>query len=99
MFPVLSATMLSVCSIISLVGPILVMVKMFQHNETGFGIASIMLSFCTGIGVLLPFIYGWMKADAWDLRRVMLVRTVCFVLSGVFYGVYFSTAGIVIQLP
>jgi hypothetical protein len=60
---------------------ILVLVKMFQNGATGLAIACIVLAFCCGIGALIAFIYGWIKSGEWNLRNVMLVWTVCIVLS------------------
>src|SRR5262249_6930748 len=60
---------------------ILVVVKMFQHGHTGLGILTIVLACVCGIGFLFSFIYGWMKANQWGIRNVMLAYTVCFVLS------------------
>jgi hypothetical protein len=66
-----------------------------KHNETFWGVACIVLAFCTGIGTLMAFVRGWMKADVWGLRNVMQIWTVCFILSVVFYAVYYySTAGV-----
>lgn len=42
----------------SLVCLIMVIIQMFQHEQTGLGIACIVLTFC-GIGALIAFIYGW----------------------------------------
>jgi hypothetical protein len=62
--------------LICLVCHILVIVKMFQHNQTGLGIASIILTFCCGLGGLLTFIYGWVKSTPWNIKNLMLVFTV-----------------------
>lgn len=59
----------------------MVIVKMFQNGETGMGIACLVLSFCTGIGALLAFVYGWVKSSQWRVQTVMLTWTACFVLN------------------
>jgi hypothetical protein len=63
----------------SLVCLILVIVKMFQNGSAGLGIVTILLSFC-GVGVLIGFIFGWVKSGPWNIRNLMLVWTGCIVL-------------------
>jgi hypothetical protein len=60
---------------------VLVVVEMFKRGETGIGIACVVLFFCTGIGGLIAFVYGWIKASPWGLKTVMLIWTGCFVLN------------------
>src|SRR5207244_2318083 len=50
-----------VAGIASLVCFVMVLIQMFQHGQTGLGIACIVLIFC-GVGGLIAFIYGWMKS-------------------------------------
>jgi hypothetical protein len=64
----------------SLVCFILVVIQMFKHNETTIGILSIVLAFC-GIGFLLAFIYGWIKASEWNIKNLMLAWTALVILS------------------
>ena len=59
----------------------LVLVKMFQHGQTGLRVACIVLLFYCGIGGLVAFIYGWVKAAEWSITNVMTIWTVFFVLS------------------
>jgi hypothetical protein len=54
---------------------------MFQHGQTGLGIACIVLLFCCGIGALIAFIVGWMNARAWNITNVMIAWTVCWVIN------------------
>jgi len=70
LFPVLI-----VCSIASLVCFIMVVVKMFQNDQTGMAIACIVLSFCTGVGPIIAFVVGWMNSATWNLKNVMLIWT------------------------
>jgi hypothetical protein len=70
----------------SLVCFILVVVQMFQRGQTGLGIACIVLIFCCGIGGLIVFVYGWIKASSWGIQNIMLVWTACIVL-GIIAGV------------
>lgn len=73
---------------------IIVIVKMFQNNQTGIGIASIIGLFICGIGYILTLIYGWQNKVAWGLQKVMPIYTGCLVLGLVFYG-----AGYAILIP
>ena len=75
----------AIVSIGSLVCFIMVLIKMFQSGQTGLGIACIVLVFCV-VGGLIAFIYGWMKADEWKIKNVMIAWSVCLVL-GIIFGV------------
>jgi CHASE2 domain-containing sensor protein len=59
---------------------VIVLVKMFRHNQANVGIACILLGFCLGIGGLVAFIYGWVKALEWGITKVMTVWTVLIAL-------------------
>jgi hypothetical protein len=90
---VLGGLLQVVGGITSLVCFILVVVKIFQHQQTGLGIACIVLVFCCGIGGLIAYIYGWMKSGEWNLRNIMLIWTVAILLNiagGVMNPVDFS---------
>jgi hypothetical protein len=76
----------AVVGIGSLVCFILVLIQMFQHGQTGLGIACIVLIFCVGIGALIAFVYGWMKATEWNIKNVMMAWTGCWIV-GVLLGV------------
>ena len=71
---------------------ILIVVKMFQNGSTGLGIATILSSCLCGIGMIVALIFGWLNADAWRIRQLMLVYTVAligmFITAGVNYPVY-----------
>jgi len=71
----------SLAGIASLVCFILVLVAIFQHNQTGLGVACIVLLFCVGIGSLIAFIYGWVKSTEWKLKNVMLIWTGAWVVA------------------
>lgn len=68
-------------SIVSLVCFILVLVQMFKRDQANLGIICIVLTLCTGVGPLVAFIYGWMKATEWNLKKVMTYWTVAIVLQ------------------
>lgn len=61
----------------SLVCFILVMVHLFQQEETGYAIACIVLLFICGVGGLLAYIKGWMEG----LTPVMIAWTVCILIG------------------
>jgi hypothetical protein len=60
---------------------ILVIVQMFQHGQTGLGIACLVGVLLCGIGGLVAFVYGWMKSNEWKLQNVMYVWTGCLIAS------------------
>ncbi|MBC8350772.1 MAG: hypothetical protein H8E66_02215 [Planctomycetes bacterium] len=60
-----------VCGIASLVFFIMVVIQMFKRDETNMGIICIVLAFCTGVGPLVAFVYGWIKATEWDIKKIM----------------------------
>ena len=61
----------------SLVCFILVLIHLFQSEQTGWGITCIVLVFVCGIGALIAFVKGWMD----DLGTVMWVWTGCIALG------------------
>jgi hypothetical protein len=69
------------CGIVSLVCYILVIVQMFQRGKTGLGIACLVLLLVCGVGGLVAFIYGWMNANQWGIKNIMLIWTGCIVVS------------------
>jgi hypothetical protein len=71
---------------------IALVVEMFSHGETGWGIASIVLLFC-GCGQLLAFIYGWTKVGEWEIGLLMLATTLCIVGSMLQVAIMFGTVG------
>src|SRR5262249_13526437 len=71
----------SISGVGSLICCVLVLIKMFQHGRTALGIACIVLLLCFGIGGLVAFIYGWIKAKEWNMTQLMTIWTAFFVLS------------------
>jgi hypothetical protein len=77
-----------IAGLVLLVCYILIVVKMFQHNQTILGIVCIVL-FCCGLGQLLVLIYGWMKVKEWNMMTLMLVYTgalVIYILGNVVFA-------------
>jgi hypothetical protein len=71
----------------SLICFILVLVRMFQAGEAGMGPACIMLFLLCGIGYFLTFAYGWIKADRWGIRNVMIAWTAFLIFGAVIGGI------------
>jgi hypothetical protein len=61
---------------------VFVLIQIFQHGQTALGIVCTVL-LCLGIGYLITFIVGWVNADRWKIRQIMVVWTVAF-LGGIF---------------
>jgi len=60
---------------------IMALIKMFQTGNTVLGIVCIVLTPCCGIGWLIGFIFGWVKATEWNFKNVMIIWTVAFVVN------------------
>jgi hypothetical protein len=60
---------------------IMVVIRMFQEDQTVLGIVCIVLTFCTGVGWLIAFVYGWIKVQEWRLMPIMGTWTACFALE------------------
>ncbi len=70
-----------IASIVGLVCFALVVAQMFKHDQTGLGVACIILAFCTGVGPLIAFVFGWTKAKEWDLKQIMTIWSVALALQ------------------
>lgn len=79
------------CSIAALVFFIMVVVQMFKRDQSNLGIVCIVLTFCTGVGPLIAFVYGWVKVTEWDIKKIMTGWTVVFALQFVFIGLAIAT--------
>src|SRR5262245_26992820 len=71
----------AILSLIGFVCSILVVIEMFQRGKTGPGLASTLGLLACGLGALFAFIYGWIKAAEWNIKKVMLVWTGCIVVN------------------
>lgn len=66
----------------SLVCWVMVLIKMFQNDKPLIGVLGILCS-------LWAFIWGWMKSGTLNLKKTMMLWTVCIVVSvigNVIYG-------------
>ncbi|MHC2070491.1 hypothetical protein ACYFX5_23715 [Bremerella sp. T1] len=68
-------------SIVSLVCLILVIVKMFQNDDSTLGIICILTTIFCGFGGLITFVMGWVNAGKYGASQLMLVWTGCIVGS------------------
>ncbi|MDA7979774.1 MAG: hypothetical protein MPJ50_13485 [Pirellulales bacterium] len=75
-----------------LVFTIILIVKMFQHGQTGLGVVTIVLTLCTGIGPIIALVVGWQNAASWKIKNLMMPFTLCFagwvVATGAFYAMF-----------
>ncbi len=67
-------------------------VEMFSHDESGWGIACIILLFC-GCGQLVALIYGWTKVGEWNISLLMLAMSLCILVGMIQVGLWFAKCG------
>jgi len=60
---------------------ILVVIKMFQKGDQTMGLVSAIGFLVCGLGYLVAFVYGWMKAAEWDIKKIMLGWTACLLVN------------------
>jgi hypothetical protein len=77
----LAYLIIGAASVVSVICFIVVVLQMFQRGATGMGIACIVLSLCCGVGGLIAFVYGWMKAGQWQITNLMTVWTVAVAID------------------
>ena len=77
----LAGVVVGLASLVSLICFILVLIQMFQRGQTGMGIACVALSLCCGLGGLITFVYGWVKARDWNMVNTMTIWTVAFAVD------------------
>lgn len=65
---------------------IMVLIKMFQDNKVLLGILGIICG-------LVTFVWGWMNAKKYKLEKVMLIYTICWILTLVGADWSFSMGG------
>lgn len=73
--------------ITQLVCYVMVVVEMFRRGDQTMGIICAVGFFVCGIGLLVAFVYGWMKSQEWGLKNVMLVWTGCIIANFVLQGI------------
>ncbi|PQO45811.1 hypothetical protein [Blastopirellula marina] len=80
--------------IASLVYFIMVLIRMFQNDESTLGIICIVLTFCVGIGPLVTFIMGWVKMDKLQTQAIMPKWTTYIVAQFVLTIIIFALAAV-----
>ncbi len=91
-------TLQTLLGIGSLVCFILVLVKMFQDNQTALAIVCIVLT-CCGIGPLVALVFGWINADKWNIKNIMMIWTGLFI-GGIILGIIgLATGATLIKFP
>ena len=78
----------------SLVCFILVLIQMFQRGQSTLGIVCAVLALC-GIGVLIAFVYGWIKHREWGITNIMIAWSCCWVLSIIGSAIVLSTLQVI----
>lgn len=63
-----------ILGIVSFVCFILIIIKMFQNDDTTLGIICIVTIFC-GIGGIIAFVMGWINAGKYNASQLMLIWT------------------------
>jgi Mg2+/citrate symporter len=81
---------LVVCAIVELVCFVMVIMKMFQNDQTGMAIICIIGVFCC-FGGILTFVLGWMNSTKWGIKNVMMAWTGAFIFTLIFGGVGAAT--------
>lgn len=57
--------------IVNLVCFVIILVKMFAYQDIGLALISLLLTLCSGFGVLIAFIGGWVYVTKYDSLRFM----------------------------
>lgn len=70
-----------VCTIISIGCYVMIIIKMFSNDEATLGIICLATLLCVGLGGLIAFIMGWVKADKLQARQIMGIWTGCVVIN------------------
>ncbi len=50
---------------------IMVLVTMFRNEDVGLAFLTLLLTVCSGVGVFLGFVAGWMNVARYDAMRLM----------------------------
>jgi hypothetical protein len=56
-----------------------VIIAMFKNGKAMLAVSCLLTAGCGGPGVLIAFIYGWVKSGEWQLQRVMRMWTMSIV--------------------
>lgn len=70
-----------VLSIVSVLCYFYVIYQMFNNAETVIGIVCLVGICVLGLGGLVAFVYGWIKAWEWEIVPVMAIWSGCIVVN------------------
>jgi hypothetical protein len=84
--------------IVMVVCYVLILIKMFQAGEQTLGIVCIVLTLCFALGGLVAFIFGWINAQKWNVKNVMLIWTGAFIAGIVLSIIGFSMGAMMIPI-
>jgi hypothetical protein len=71
----------AVVGIVSLCCFLYVIYQMFNNAETVIGIVCLVGICVLGLGGIVAFIYGWIKAREWDMVPVMAIWSGCIAVN------------------
>jgi hypothetical protein len=77
----LAYLLVGIAGLVSLICFILVLIQMFQRGAVALGVTCIVLTFCCGVGPIIAFVFGWVKARQWNITNLMMVWTVASVIQ------------------
>ena len=58
-----------------------VLAEMRDRGKKGLRTACVLLFFIAGIGLVVAFVYGWVKHREWKLTKLMTAFTVCLIVG------------------
>lgn len=89
-----------VAAIVCLVCLIMVILRMFGSGNTTLGVITIVASLCCGVGTFIALIWGWMNATKLNMKNLMIVYTIAFLVYWALSAYSLSTGAIEIpQMP
>jgi hypothetical protein len=88
-------TLSSVLGVVSLLCYFYVLYQMFTNAETVMGVICLVGLCLLGLGALVAFIYGWVKAWEWEIVPVMAVWSGCIAVQLIVVVIQILTQGAV----
>jgi hypothetical protein len=80
-------------SIVSVLCYLFVIYQMFDKAETVIGILCVVGVCLLGLGYLVAFVYGWIKAREWEIVPVMSIWSGCLAANLLLAGVNMALSG------
>jgi hypothetical protein len=50
---------------------------MFRRDQQTLALVCIATSLLAGLGTIVAFIFGWLKVSQWQIKKTMIVWTIC----------------------